>query len=189
MNVDDGLGSGFPGALEKALLAVLLPTRHREEFVGDLIEEAETLVLPNKGPRAARRWFWRQVLASASPLYRHQSTREIHMSPWRWLTLMLLFVVGLVMALDPNVFSSTPSVIALVVLAITIPAVAGLVSGNLNTLISATAASALLLLAARLVSGLEIRWYAMAFMLFVILNLGRGFERRSKKTESNKGHC
>ena len=80
------------------------------------------------------------------------------------------------MALDPYVFSASPLVIGLVVLAITVPAAAGVISSNLYTLVGAAGVSALLLLAARLVSGLEIRWYAMAFMLFVILNLGRIFE-------------
>jgi hypothetical protein len=177
----DVLGDGFPGPLQRLVLALLLPSRHREVIVGDLIEEAGTDVLPQHGARAARRWFWRQALLSASPLYRHQSTREIHMTPWRWLTLMALFIVGLIMALDPYVFAASPLVLGLVFLAITIPAAAGVISSNLSTLVGATGVSALLLLAARIVSGLEIRWYAMAFMLFVILNLGRIFERRTSR--------
>ena len=175
----DIFGDDFPGPVQRLALALLLPTRHRKELVGDLVEEAITDVLPEHGARAARRWFWRQALLSASPLYRRQSTREIRMTPWRWLTLMALFIVGLFMALDPYVFSASPLVIGLVFLAITIPAAAGVVSSNLYTLVGATGVSALLLFAARAVSGLEIRWYAMAFMLFVILNLGRLFERRT----------
>jgi len=170
--------SGVPGAVGNAVLTLLLPSRHREAIVGDLIEEAETLVLPRDGSAAARRWFWRQAIASASPLYHRQTTREVLVSGWRWLTLMLLFIAGLIMALDPYVFTASPPVIALVILAITVPAAAGMVSSNLYTLVGAAGTSALLLLAARLVSGLEIRWYAMAFMLFVILNLGRICERR-----------
>lgn len=69
----------------------------------------------------------------------------------------------------------TPLVVGLVVAPIVVPALAGLLSGNLHTLVGAAAVSAALLLAARLASGLEIRWYAMAFMLFVVLNLGRIF--------------
>lgn len=174
----DTLGEDFPGPFQQLVLALLLPTHHRGELVGDLIEEAETEIVPAHGRRAARRWFWRQALVSASPLYRRQSTKEIRMSGWRWLTLIALFIIGLIMALDPYVFSASPSVIVLVVLAITVPAAAGVVSSNLYTLVGATGVSALLLLVARLVSGLEIRWYAMAFVLFVILNLGRIFERR-----------
>lgn len=174
----DGLGDDFPSLPGQLLLTILLPTRHRQELIGDLIEEAATAVLPTHGARAAKRWFWREAFAPASPLYRRQSTREIHVTGWRWLTLMALFIIGLIMALDPFVFSASPLVIGLVVLAITVPAAVGVVSSNLHTLVGATGISALLLLAARLVSGLEIRWYAMAFMLFVILNLGRIFEGR-----------
>jgi hypothetical protein len=177
----DILGPGFPTALEQLLLVLLLPSRHREAIIGDLIEEAESEPLPPGGPRTARRWFWRQVLSSASPLFRRQSTREIQMTGWRWLTLMALFIVGLVMALDPYVFAAPPLVIGLVFLAITVPAAAGVVSSNLCTLVGATGISALLLLVARVASGLEIRWYAMAFMLFVILNLGRIFERQMRQ--------
>lgn len=173
-----GLGPGFPGPVGNAVLILLLPTRHRDALVGDLIEEAETHFLPRNGAGAARRWFWRQAVASASPLYRSQSTKAVSVSGWKWTTLMLLFIAGLIMALDPYVFTASPQVVALVVLAITIPAAAGMVSSNLYTLVGATGVSALLLLVARLVSGLEIRWYAMAFMFFVILNLGRIFERR-----------
>jgi hypothetical protein len=160
------------------LLTLLLPTRCREELVGDLIEEAETVILPRDGAAAARRWFWRQAVASASPLWAHQSTKEIAMNRWKWMTLVLLLIAGPVMALDPNVFGSTPLVISLVVLAIAAPVVAGLVSGNLYTLAGAAVVSATLLLAARIVSGIEIRWYAMAFIFFVILRIGQIFERR-----------
>lgn len=174
----DGFGPDFPHPLGKSLLTLLLPTRHREEVIGDLIEEAETVILPRDGVAAARSWFWRQALASASPLYGRQSEKEINMNRWKWLTLVLLLVAGSVMALDPNVFGSTPLVIALVVVAILVPVSAALVSGNIHTLAGSAAVSAFLLLSARLVSGIEIRWYAMAFMAFVILRLGRIFERR-----------
>jgi len=174
----DGLGPDFPGAVGNALLTVLLPTHYREAIIGDLIEQAEADVAPRDGAAAARRWFWRQAVVSASPLYARRTTTEVTMTRGKWITLVLLIVAGLVMALDPNVFSSSPLVIGLVVAAIAVPVVAGLISGNVHTLIGAAAISAVLLLTARLTSGLEIRWYAMAFMLFVILNLGRIFQRR-----------
>ena len=176
--IDADLGSDFPGPVGRAVLTLLLPTRHREAMIGDLIEEAETVVLARDGAAAARRWFWRQARAAASPGCRRQSPREGVVGGWEWVSLMVLFIAGLIMALDPYVFSASPFVIALVVLAITVPAATGVVSSNVYTLAGAAGVSALLLLAARLVSGLEIRWYAMAFMLFVILNLGRIFERR-----------
>lgn len=176
---DQVLGPDFPRPVERLALALLVPTRRREEFVGDLIEEAETVILPRDGRRAAHRWFWRQAVASASPLYASQAGKEIDMNRWKWLTLALLLIAGPLMALDPNVFGSTPLVVGLVVLAILIPAAVALISGNLHVLVGAAATSAALLLAARLASDIEIRWYAMAFVLFVILRLGQIFERRS----------
>jgi len=178
MKHDDDLGAGFPSPVGRLALVMLLPTRHREELVGDLVEEAATVVLPRDGRRAARRWFWREALASASPLYVRQTEREVPINRWKWITIVALLVAGVLMALDPNVFSATPGVVALVVLAILVPVAAGLVSSNRHTLAGAAAVSALLLLIARLVSGLEIRWYGMAFMLFIVLSVGRYAERR-----------
>ena len=175
---EHGLGRDFPRPFARLLLLLLIPTQRREELVGDLIEEAETVVLASKGRAAARRWFWRQAVASASPLYSSRTKREISMNRWKWLTLVALLVAGPLMALDPGVFGASPGVIALVVFAILVPAVAGLLSGNLHVLAGAAVASGFLLLAARLVSGIEIRWYAMAFIFFVVLRIGWWFERR-----------
>jgi len=55
---EHGLGADFPGKSSLALLRILLPAGRRDEFVGDLIEEAETDVLPQRGRGAALRWFW-----------------------------------------------------------------------------------------------------------------------------------
>jgi hypothetical protein len=85
------------------------------------------------------------------------------------------------MALDPSLLGASAGVVALVALAILVPAIAGLLSGNLRVLAGAAMISAVLLLAARLASGIEIRWYAMAFIFFVILNAGRLVGERLKK--------
>jgi hypothetical protein len=141
-------------------------------------------VLPERSRRAARRWFWRQALASASPLYACRSTQEVTMNRWKWMTLVLILIAGPLMALDPSVLGGSPATIALVAFAILIPASAGLLSGNLRVLAGAAAVSGALLLAARLVSGIEIRWYAMAFILFVVLNGGWWLERRPSRANS-----
>jgi hypothetical protein len=165
----DTLGAGFPGPIARCFLSLLVPPGRREEFVGDLIEEAETVVLPRSGPKTARRWFWRQAVTSASPLYARHYHKEVEMNRTRWIVVALLLVVGPLMALDPSVFGASPGAIALVVLAVVVPGLAGLVSGNLRVLAGAALASALLLLAARIVSGVELRWYAMAWIFFIIL--------------------
>jgi hypothetical protein len=182
---ESGLGASFPGPVARIVLRLLLPTSRREELVGDLIEEAETEVFPTTNHASARRWFWRQAVASASPLYFRRAANEFKRLRLMWLFIVLLLIAGPLMALDPNVFGAAPGVLTLVVLAILIPAAAGLVSGNVSVLAGSAVVSAVLLLAARLSSGIEIRWYAMAFMFFVILNLGRMLERRLSRAAAS----
>ncbi len=47
------------------LLALLIPRRHREAFLGDLLEEYEDFVIPEKGPGAARAWLWATAFRGA----------------------------------------------------------------------------------------------------------------------------
>jgi len=178
----DTLGPDFPGPIARCLLSLLVPPGRREEFVGDLIEEAETVVLPRGGQKTARRWFWRQAVTSASPLYARHYHKEVVRNRVRWIVVALLLVVGPLMALDPNVFGASPGTVALVVLAILIPALAGLVSGNLRVLAGSALMSALLLLAARVASGVELRWYAMAWIFFIILVLNWQYEHRLQRS-------
>ena len=174
----DALGSDFPGPIGRCLLGFLVPPGRREEFVGDLIEEAETVVLPRSGRKAATRWFWRQALTSASPLYARHVHKEVGMNRLRWLAVALLLIAGPLMALDPNVLGASPGTVALVVLAILVPALAILVSGNLRVYAGAALISAGLLLAARISSGIEIRWYAMAWIFFIVLVVNWRYEHR-----------
>jgi hypothetical protein len=104
------------------------------------------------------------------------------MNRTRWIVVALLLVVGPLMALDPSVFGASPGAIALVVLAIVVPGLAGLVSGNLRVLAGAALASALLLLAARIASGVELRWYAMAWIFFIILMANWLYEHRLQRS-------
>jgi hypothetical protein len=72
-----GLGDKFPGLLAQALLNAVLPPDRRDEVVGDLIEETETVVLPRDGRKRALRWFWWQLLKSAPRMLVLRSTREL----------------------------------------------------------------------------------------------------------------
>lgn len=180
-NPSETLGPGFPGPIARCLLSLLVPPGRREEFVGDLIEEAETEVFPRSGREAARRWFWRQALMSASPLFARHYQKEVGMKRTRWIVVTLLLVAGPIMALDPNVFGASRWAISLVVLAIVIPAMVGLLSGNLRVYAGAAFFSALLLLAARISSGVELRWYAMAWIFFIILTANWLYEHRLQR--------
>jgi hypothetical protein len=63
-------------------------------------------------------------------------------------------------------------------LATLIPATAGLLSGNLRVLAVAAIASTLLLVAARLASGVPLRWYAMPWIFYMLVYANWAYERR-----------
>lgn len=175
----DSLGSGFPGEGAQFLLRLLLPAARREEFVGDLIEEAETVVLPRRGRGAARRWFWWQAATSASPMHVRRCARDIGMHRQRWIVVLAILILGPLMAMDAGAHQASASVIALVVVAIVIPAIAGLLSGNLRIHATAAIVSTVLLIVARLSSGVELRWYAIPWIFFILLNLNWRYEHRT----------
>jgi hypothetical protein len=54
--------------LAEHLLSACLPAAEREYLLGDLAEEYNTVVVPARGPRAARWWFIGQILRSMPPL-------------------------------------------------------------------------------------------------------------------------
>lgn len=56
-------------------LLLMVPKRDREYLIGDLEEEFQTILLPEYGLRAARLWYWWQVLSSITPLYWGQLKR------------------------------------------------------------------------------------------------------------------
>ena len=61
-----------PPRLARAILRVLLRGEERDVILGDLDEEYYTDMLPRLGSTAARRWYWRQVLASVATRQRHR---------------------------------------------------------------------------------------------------------------------
>ncbi len=87
------IGAGFPGPGARLLLRLMLPTNRREEFEGDLIEEAETIVLPRNGRRVALRWFWWQIAASAPSMLARRLNKEVGMYPQRWIVPAALLVI------------------------------------------------------------------------------------------------
>ncbi|MGD8361803.1 MAG: hypothetical protein PVJ04_10250 [Gemmatimonadota bacterium] len=72
---------------------MVLPVDRREEFEGDLIEEAETIVLPRNGRRAARSWFWWQIAVSAPSMLARRVDKEVSMYPQRWIVPAALLVI------------------------------------------------------------------------------------------------
>jgi len=141
-------------------------------------EEAETVVLPQHGRRAARRWFWWQAVTSASPMHVRRCARDVGMNRQRWIVVVAILVFGPLMVLDAGINTAPGTVIGLAAVAIAIPAAAGLLSGNLRVHAVAAIVSTVLLIAARLASGLELRWYAIPWLFFVLLHLNWRYEHR-----------
>ena len=87
------IGTGFPGPVARFLLLLFLPADRREEFEGDLIEEAETIVLPRSSRRVALCWFWWQIAASAPSMLARRLNKEVGMYPQRWIVPAALLVI------------------------------------------------------------------------------------------------
>lgn len=174
----EALGPHFSGQVTQLILRFLFPENRREEFIGDLIEEADTVVLPAKGRKAALRWFWWQVAESIPPLLARSLEKEIQMGKLRWGVAIAILVLGTLMASDSGLWAADPMTIALVMFAIAVPAAVGLISGNIVFRGVGVAISAVLLIAIRQFSGVELRWYAMAYIFFFLL-IGWNVERRN----------
>lgn len=76
-----------PPALAEWLLAWFMSKAQRDDVLGDLEEEFLTDKLPVLGPRAARLWYWSQIVKSIWPLVRAAllriSTLNAIVSLWR----------------------------------------------------------------------------------------------------------
>jgi len=59
--------SAGPPRLARLFLGLVTPKRDRRFLVEDLDEEFAGLLVKGREPRALRRWYWRQVLASMWP--------------------------------------------------------------------------------------------------------------------------
>jgi hypothetical protein len=98
---ETGFGTDFPSPVARALVRLVVPRDRREEFEGDLIEEAETIVMPGAGRRRALRWFWGQLALSVPPMLARRLTKEVVMHPRRWIIpAVLVFAWGLFGLMD-----------------------------------------------------------------------------------------
>lgn len=64
-----------PPRLPHALLALLVPKRHRGFLLDDLEEEFRDHVVPGRGRLAAYGWYWRQAGAGILPALRMRRAR------------------------------------------------------------------------------------------------------------------
>jgi hypothetical protein len=98
----------------------------------------------------------------------------------RWTVAVAIVVFGVAMAWDSGMRTAGVIATSLAWLATLIPAAAGLAEPRLPRIAAAVVSSGALLLAARLVSGVELRWYAMAFVFGVVLVVGCYYEQRMR---------
>lgn len=133
-----------------AVLARLAPERHRDEFLGDLAEEARSRA-ERDGTRGARRWLVRQLLRSAPHLLRMRLGGGAGTRPLRWGWAGLVLLIGGAQAWDSGVLDSTGPIMAMVSLGILVPAAALAVAGE-RARSRAMAAGCVLLFAARILS-------------------------------------
>jgi hypothetical protein len=113
--------------------------------------------------------------------------RDIGMHRQRWIVVLAILIFGPLMVMDAGAHQASASVIALVVVAVAIPAIAGLLSGNLRIHAAAAIASTVLLIVSRLSSGIELRWYAIPWIFYVLLNLNWRYEHRVISSGGKKG--
>ena len=111
------------------------------------------------------------------------------MNRQRWIVLIAILVLGSVMAWDSGVSSIPGELLTLVSLAVAIPAAAGLLSGNLRIHAAAAAISSVILLIARIRSGVEIRWYAMPWIFFSLMLMNWLYEHRRLSSGEDNGNA
>ncbi len=133
-----------------AALRRLVPGKHRDEFLGDLAEEARSRA-ERDGARSARSWLVGEALRSAPHLLRMRLGGDAATTPLRWGWAGLVLVTGGLQAWDSGALDSTAPVVAMVSLAILFPALALAVAGERGRSWG-LAAGSVLLLAARMLS-------------------------------------
>lgn len=67
-----------PPRSARALLRWLLPEAHRDVIVADLDDEFQRYIAPSRSRIGARRWYWRQVIASAPHALRLRARRRTY---------------------------------------------------------------------------------------------------------------
>ncbi len=76
-----------PPRLARLLLRLVVPNRDREYVVRDLAEEFDALLAAGESTSTARRWYWRQVLASVPSSVARRRRRKSGVSAGRLVTL------------------------------------------------------------------------------------------------------
>jgi hypothetical protein len=134
------------------LLLASVPEELRESFAGDLCERLERDVLPRRGLSGARRWLVTAILRSMPAMIYRRATAGGPRAGARWLAGAVIATFGSVQAWDSNAHRSSPLVIALVAVAVAIPAATVVLSARRGPMFAALGSAFVLLTVARLVA-------------------------------------
>jgi hypothetical protein len=170
--------SALDGLTER-LLAAAVPADLRESFIGDLAEEADTRVAPERGMWQARLWLWGQVLRSLPALIRRrwESEGAMDMRMWRLIAVPMV-LLAIAQAWDSGVFDASPAVMGMVLIAIALPVAAVFLTARLDIYVGALMLGFVLLLTARIVSPEPLSELFLVLIPFAVLGLLTGLQRR-----------
>ncbi|MEO5580182.1 MAG: hypothetical protein ABIR58_05945 [Gemmatimonadaceae bacterium] len=152
------------------LLVFVMPADYGDEIVGDLIEEARTVISPVSGSAAARRWVVGQLVSSLPHMWRLHLEKELTMSSGKVWGALAIVVMGATQAWDSGVLSAPPQIGAMVVLALLTGVVALFFSDSAGTRFAAAIISILILFGARMLSPVPLPELGLVgFVIMVVL--------------------
>lgn len=167
--------TAFHAPRTERLMVLLLPAPYRDELVGDLLEEARTVVMPRVGEQAARRWLWGQLLRSTPHMLRLHLRKELTMRNEKLWGMVLILVMGSLQAWDSGVLRAPAYIAAMVALAITIGVVALLFAERMGMRFIASAVAFALLFGARMLSPIPLPELGLVgFIIVMILVIAPG---------------
>lgn len=170
-------------------LIATLPDRYREEITGDLFEEARTIVAPQSGNVAARRWVRAQLFHSLpSTMSLHFRQREDDdMKHAKWIAVGLIVLMGALQAWDSGILAAPPMITAMVVIAIAM-GIAGVFIEHDGIRFGIAVLVLAVLFTARMISPVRLPELSLVGMpIFLILVLGPRFMALAKNKANPPG--
>jgi hypothetical protein len=164
-------------------LVAMLPDRYRDDIAGDLTEEALTVIVPQAGEDAARRWMRMQLVRSLpGTMSLHIRQREDdEMKSFKWVSVAAIVSVGMLQAWDSGVLSAPPMIAAIVIVAIAL-GVAGVFIAHEGIRFGVAVAVIALLFLARLASPVSLPELGLiGIPVFLVLVLVPRFVAQAKR--------
>jgi hypothetical protein len=178
-----------PGWLARCVVALLVPAAFRDEFLGDLTEELRTSRrLSDHGPAAARRWMWRQIVASAPSLIRCRLTRGGKMAKYRWIAALTFALVGSLQAWDSRVLDAPGHIVALVACGLAVQFFGFLLASSAGARLATFLTFVALIFSAKILSPIALPALGVLGVIGLALNFGySALERRQAQVAPPSG--